>query len=104
MDKRSPIESGMTREGDLEIPIKSGMTRYDEEGDLGRSPVRPRRTRNDLGRSSIEAGTTREGDLGRDKAKGALAVSAECRFVWCRPTLGFCNRLDIKLLQEWHVG
>ena len=42
----------MTREGDLEIPIKSGMTRYDEEGDLG-----------------------------RDKAKGAVTMSAECRFV-----------------------
>ena len=62
----------MTREGDLEIPIKSGMTRYDEEGDLGRSPVRPRRTRNDLGRSSIEAGTTREGDLGRSPIEAAM--------------------------------
>ena len=102
MDKSSPIESGMTREGDLEIPIKSGMTRYDEEGDLGRSPVRPRRTRNDLGRSSIEAGLTREVTEG--ETKGAVTVSAECRFVWCRPTPGFCNRLDIKLLQEWHVG
>ena len=46
----------------------------------------------------------REGDLGRDKAKGAVTMSAECRFVWCRPTPGFCKILNIKLLQEWRVG
>ena len=31
-------------------------------------------------------------------------MSAECRFVWCRPTSGFCNSLCVSGLQKGRVG